>query len=223
MVPSSSKICGFAVIGMAAALGVGAAQVSPVDRAESKALGMVQVVAFDEATGRILPPPEVRLFQAGEQKNLAAKFHAGEVDDIPYGTYRIEAVVPGYTPELRYISVNQPRATVVLGMPVSPIENVPYPSIRGHIVGDLPLKKSFIRLVGIYNGQLMETAIEPDGTFGFSGVRCCKYLLLIIGDGGIIASKDITISDATLAGKITVSLNNPPLEIEINRAIGRTP
>jgi hypothetical protein len=178
----------------------------------------VELVTFEEATGRLLGPPEVRVFESDTGKNFASQFHSGVADNIPHGIYRLEAFVPGYSAELRYVLINQARATVILGMPVSPIESVPFPAIRGHILGSAPPKRSFIRLVGIYSGQVMESAIEPDGTFGFAAVRCCRYLLLLMGDGGTLASKDLTISDATLAGKIAVRLETPPLEIEISRA-----
>jgi len=176
-----------------------------------------EVVAFDEATGRLLGPPEVRLFESDDRRNLSSRFHLGVASRIPYGIYRLEAWTPGHTAELRYVLVDQPRATIVLGMPVSPIESVPSPAIQGRVVGGALPKRSFVKLAGIYNGQQMESAIDADGTFSFGAVRCCRYLLLIIGDGGIFASRDVTVSDATLVGGIAVSFTNPLVQIEMRR------
>jgi len=102
-------------------------------------------------------------------------------------------------------------------MPVSDIESTPFPAVQGRIVKGAVPKRSFVKLAGIYNGQQMESAIDADGTFGFDDVRCCRYLLIFLGDGGIFASQDVTISEDTLSRSITVSFADPPLQIEMRR------
>ena len=72
-------------------------------------------------------------------------------------------------------------------------------------------------LAGIYNGLKMDSAVDTDGTFSFDDVRCCRYLLIVIGDGGTFASKDVTISDATLLQGITASFADPAVQIELRR------
>ena len=178
----------------------------------------VEVVAFEEPRGLLLGPPEVRRFESEDESDLSKRFHAGVAESIPYGFYRVQVWVPPYFhPELRYIWVHQPRTTIVFGLPLSDVENVPYPAVQGRIVrGTLP-KRSFVKLAGIYNGQQMESAVNADGTFRFDNVRYGRYLLIIVGDGGIFENKDVTITPATLLGSITVSFTNPPLHVEMRR------
>jgi hypothetical protein len=180
----------------------------------------VAIFAFEEESGRFLGPPTVVAFESEDHKNLAARFLSGTGEGIPYGVYRLEAGLVAHITAVRYVLVNRPRVSFVVGLPVSPIESIPYPSIQGRISGGSPLKHTFIRLLGTYSGQVLESAVGQDGTFGFPSVRCCKYLLLIIGDGSAVASKDITISDETLSRSIRVSIGTPPLEIEIERVTG---
>ena len=177
----------------------------------------VEVVAFEEARGVLLFAPEVHRFESENGRDLSKRFHDGIAEGIPYGFYRIEAWITDLSPELRYVWVHQPRTTIVLGMPVSDIESTPFPDVQGRIVEGAVPKRSFVKLAGIYSGQQMESAIEADGTFGFGAVRYGRYLLLIIGDGGFFASKDVTITPATLVGSITVSFADPPLQIEMRR------
>jgi len=177
----------------------------------------VEVVAFEEARGVLLFAPEVHRFESEDGRDLSKRFHDGVAEGIPYGFYRMEAWVTDFSPELRYVRVHQPRTTIVLGMPVSDIESTPFPAVQGRIVKGAVPKRSFVKLAGIYNGQQMESAIDADGTFGFDDVRCCRYLLIFLGDGGIFASQDVTISEDTLSRSITVSFADPPLQIEMRR------
>jgi hypothetical protein len=141
-----------------------------------------------------LGTPEVRLFESDDHKNLASAFHSGVADHIPFGVYRIEAYVGGFYPEIRYVSVYLQRMTVVVGLPLgreAMVLPVP-PSLHGKVLGTLPSsKRSFVRLTGVFSSQSLESIIGSDGSFDFSIPTDGKYLLLVVSEDGILASRMI--------------------------------
>jgi len=164
----------------------------------------VEVVAFD-SNGRFLGAPNVSLFESDDHKNLAAKFHAGVADGIPFGIYRIEGHLPAYSSEIRYVRVYQPHVAVVLGLTFSvELPEVP-PILHGRVVGQVP-PKSFVRLVGVYSNLSMESAIGADGEFNLGGLSDGRFLLLVVGQKGILASR-----------AVSIPYTGPALEVELGR------
>jgi hypothetical protein len=172
----------------------------------------VKVIAFD-TEGRYLGPPLVRAFESDDRVNLASKFRRGAATNIPFGVYRIEGFLTGYTSETRFVRIYQPQTVVVLGLTVGyELPEVP-PILEGSIVGRLPAdKKVFARLVGLYSNVAMESMISSDGTFAFGGLTDGRYLLLVIGEHGILASRNIRIPYTGAA-----------LQIELDRDSAVTP
>ena len=164
----------------------------------------VEVIAFD-TNGRFLGAPNVSLFESDDHKNLAARFRAGVADGIPFGIYRVEGRLPAYSSEIRYVRVYQPHVTVVLGLTFSvELPEVP-PVLHGRVVGQIS-PKSFVRLVGIYSNVSMESSIEADGSFTLGGLSDGQFLLLIVGQKGILASR-----------AVSIPYTGPGLEVEIGR------
>jgi hypothetical protein len=90
--------------------------------------------------------------------------------------------------------VFQRNVTVVVGLPVGfELPAVPVrPLLRGRVRGPLPAAgRAFVRLVGVYSNRSMESGIADDGSFEVSVPEDGKYLLLVISDQGVLASRVI--------------------------------
>jgi len=172
---------------------------------EKRLSARVEIVAFEEG-GRFLGAPDVRAFESEDHRNLASKFHSGVAEDIPFGAYRLEARLVAHTSDVGYVPVYGPRVTVVVGLAVG-YELPLYPMVlQGRVIGPAPPHRSFVKLTGIYNSRSMESAIGPDGGFSFAGVSHGSFVLLVIGEGGILAGRTVTIP-----------YTGPPLTIEMGR------
>jgi site-specific DNA-cytosine methylase len=125
--------------------------------------------------------------------------------DIPYGIYRIEGRLPWYYSDTKFVRVYQPLVTVVLGLRFSQeLPKVP-PTLRGHVTGvPVSTTKAFVKLIGVYEHVSVESLIEGDGTFSLGGLSPGAFLLLVVGEHGIVASRTLTIP-----------YTGPPLEIAI--------
>jgi len=161
-------------------------------RSPQQPAAAVEVQAFD-TRGRFLGAPIVDTFEAYDGRSFAARFRDGVAADIPFGTYRVEARLAGYSPETRYVRVYQQRVIVVVGLtfgyerPAAPM------GLHGRVVGPLPPQKTFVKLCGVFSNLSMESEIGPDGGFDLVGLTWGDYLLLVVGEGGVMASRALTI------------------------------
>jgi hypothetical protein len=165
----------------------------------------VDVIAFD-TNGSLLGPPTVKVFESADgRSNLASMFHVGSADHVPYGNYRLEAYLPAYWSEVRYIRIYQPHVTVIVGLTFG-LELPQAPRmLKGRILGQIP-PKGFVKLIGTYSNISMESAIDADGNFSLGGLSDGKFLLLVVGEKGILASRTV---DIPYVG--------PALEVEVGR------
>lgn len=169
---------------------------------DQQPVATVEVLAFD-TRGKFLGAPTVATFEAYDRTNFAAKFHAGTAEGIPFGEYRIEAHLPAYSSETRYVRVYERCTTVIVGLTVG-YERPTVPlRVDGHVVGKPP-KGAFVRLVGVFSNLSVESPIRIDGGFALVGLTWGKYLLLVVGQEGLLATQALTIPYA-----------GPPIEIEI--------
>jgi hypothetical protein len=176
----------------------------------------VEVVAYREDDGRLLGAPQVQVFESADGENLASRFRGGVADGIPFGVYRIEARLPAYTADGGFVSIYQPRVTLVVGLavgyelPIAPAE------LKGHVIGGVP-KGSFVKLVGIYNSRVMESAIEPDGSFGFTGLTHGRFLMMVIAETGLLAERTVIFGgDGIRSGDSTQVPKGSAIEIQLD-------
>ncbi len=180
-------------------------QVHSSQSADRSPSAKVSLIAFD-TRGNPLGPPIVRTFESYEHKNYASKFHLGVAEGIPFGVYRVEAYRTAYSSEERYARVYEREVTVVLGLTVGyELPSVPL-TLHGKVVGLSPARRarSFVKLSGIYSNLSMESAIRPDGGFDLGGLTWGSFLLLVIDDQGVLATRSLS-----------VPYSGPPLEIRV--------
>jgi hypothetical protein len=182
--------------------------IAPSERAQDALsfTGSVHVLAY-EASGRFLGMPEIRIFETWDHKDLSERFHEGAADSIPFGVYRMEVFRRGCFPETRYVSVFSKQVTVIVGLSVARETNgLPVqPMLHGRVKGLSSFdRRPFVKLVGLYSSQTLEASIATDGQFEFSIPRDGRYLLMVVSEDGLLASREIT-----------SPYSGPPLEVEI--------
>jgi len=189
-------------------------QAQPALSQEESFRATVQVLAF-ETRGGFLGPPQVRVFESESHKDFSNAFRAGVANQIPFGIYRIEAYVDGFYSEVRYVAVYRKHVTIIVGLPFgreAMVLPVP-PSLHGKVIGSLPRgSKSFVKLMAIFSSASMESAIGDDGGFDFSIPWEGRYLLLVVNESGILASRTIEIP-----------YSGPPFEIKMVQDSGLPP
>jgi hypothetical protein len=171
----------------------------------------VEIRAF-EANGRPLAAPNVDTFISLENnKDYAKSFHDGSAAEVPFGDYRIEVGLPFYYSERQFVGVYQKSVTIVVGLEFGHEAFGAPHTLRGRVVGLQPAdtKTSFVKLVGIYSSASLESGISPEGSFEMSGMSDQKYLLLVIDERGILASKTISFSDITSGQPVVIDVNQP--------------
>jgi hypothetical protein len=155
----------------------------------------VEVCAFD-SRGTFLAAPTVRVFESESHKDFSTSFRSGVADHIPFGIYKLEAYMSGFYPEVRYVAIYRPQVTVVVGLAFGrEALTLPQPpTIHGKVIGSLPRdKKIFAKLAGIYSDRALESKIGRDGDFDFGVPWDGRYLLLIVSEDAILASRTIDI------------------------------
>jgi hypothetical protein len=173
------------------------------DEAEGLPIANVEVISF-EANGRFLGAPNVTAFNSATGEDISSQFHSGVARGIPYGVYRIEAKLAGYFSDTTYARVYRPNVTLVMGLRFgAELPQVP-PTLKGRVIGLHMQGKYFAKMIGVFEHTSTESAIDQDGTFAMSGLSSGRYILLIIGEKGVMASKTLTIP-----------YTGPPLEMKI--------
>jgi hypothetical protein len=195
---------------------VGQKLLSPPAAQADEPVARVRIIAFD-STGNLLGPPNVTTFEGEDRRNIAINFHAGVAEGVPFGLYRVEARLPAYYAATRYARVYQRDVTVVVGLESGAYEASPIPlRLEGRVIG-LPAAAAgngFVRLIGVFSDITIESGIRSEGTFEISGMPVGRYVLLVVAEKAILASKVVTIPYA-----------GPRLQIEIRRdhAVGTPP
>jgi hypothetical protein len=154
----------------------------------------VTVLAFD-TNGRFLGAPDVSRFESEGRKNIAGRFHIGVAEGVPLGEYRIEGRLPAYFSDTQHVAIYQPRVTVVLGLAFGYELPIAPPVLHGRVVGlsAANTKHSFVKLTSVFANQSMESAIASNGDFDLCGFSWGQYMLLVIGEQGVIASRFVSL------------------------------
>jgi hypothetical protein len=141
-------------------------------------------------------------------RDFANFFHGDAAENVPYGDYRIEVSAVAHYSERRFVGVYQKKVIVIVGLEFGHEVFATPLDLHGR-VNDLPasaIKASFVKLVGLYSSTSWESAITPDGSFEMSGMGWGKYLLLVVGENGVLASRIITIPDIGLNQTVIIEI-----------------
>lgn len=187
---------------------MGAKRAAAAAEVPEKRTATVQVLAFRTLGGYLSKSPTIERFESRDRKNFASRFHNGVAEGIPFGDYLMVASVFPLEPERRLVRIYQAQVMVVIGPAVRGIDfREDQFDLHGRVVDPLLVgKRSFVKLVGVFSAASLETSISDSGVFEFGGLTWGKYLLLVISEDGIVATRPIS---------IPYSMNEPPLEIAV--------
>jgi hypothetical protein len=119
---------------------------------------------------------------------------------VPYGWYTLKIDAPGFRSCERPLKVLGPavyvRAALTAGEPdeTRVIGHHVSPAIQGSVQGKLPERGDlWAKLVPITGAEdnLMESKIDPNGSFRFDGMDAGNYLILILDGGRVIATEQV--------------------------------
>jgi hypothetical protein len=160
----------------------------------NRASATVTVLAFD-TDGRALGAPSITRFESDDHKNLAARFHQGVAENVPFGEYRLQGYLPAYSSDSTHVAVFQQRVAVVLGLNVGYELPIAPPILRGRVIGlsGESTKKAFVKLTSVFAHESMDSVIAPTGEFELCGFSQGQYMLLVINDAGVVAGRAIKI------------------------------
>jgi hypothetical protein len=163
-----------------------------VDRGRAESfVARVQILAF-ASTGKFVGAPEVFSFvEISSKQNLTSRFKDGIANDVPFGTYVLDAGFSAFTREERVVRVAKKEVPIIVGIELRG-ELPEFPSyFRGRIIGAIPQSRSFVRVVGIISGIAEDSLIARDGSFEFSDLPQGEYILMVVNETGLVASRRI--------------------------------
>ena len=148
-----------------------------------------QTARVDESTVRIIPVDpsgtevtdiEVYRFESlYDMKDLAKHFHGNTATGIPYGFYRAQLSVRGFSAEERVVHVFQPKVIAVVGLSIGAEGGRDASDASGHVQNidrtGLPVR---VRLVGIYSSTIDDAEVSGSGDFFFARVPAGSYVVV---------------------------------------------
>ena len=161
-------------------------------RGADEYIASVEILAYLSNGPSFLGSPEVFSFiELSSQKNLTDKFQKGVAKDVPFGTYVLEAGFTGFGRAYRVVRVMKKQVTVIIGLELRQ-EGVAFPTYaRGRVNGALPKGRNFIKIVGIISSITEESAIANDGSFELSKLPDGEYMVMVVNENGLIASRKV--------------------------------
>jgi len=121
--------------------------------------------------------------------NLAKRFTHGTATDIPYGIYKLRVRTSGFWSAEREVRVFQPDVLTIVALEIGMSRSeggLPTSTVAGKINGLAPAStKLHLRLAGIYSDTVMDSKLETDGTFKFSGVPNGIYILVVTSNADL--------------------------------------
>jgi hypothetical protein len=121
--------------------------------------------------------------------NLARRFKHDTAAAIPYGVYTLRVHAPAFWSAEREVRVFQPNVLTVVALEIGMGRNeggLPTSSVAGKIKNLTSSPTTVrLRLSGIYSNTVMDSEVETDGSFKFSGVPHGIYVLVATHDGNL--------------------------------------
>jgi hypothetical protein len=180
-----SRLCGFAVL---------AGLVHPHlivlgQQPDSKEIGAVSIFVTD-TFGAPLPTARIGIRRLHEGKEFPVEFRGA----VPFGTYRISALLSGYTAATKIVEVDQPVKWVTLALALAEIEGPSSRDIRGRIE---PLIQAsppiWVKLVGVYSDVVHEAPVNEKGRFVIEGVLPGDYLAIVLAPGRVLKTQPLAL------------------------------
>lgn len=149
--------------------------------------------------------------------NLAKRFKHGTATDIPYGVYKLRVRTAGFWSADREVRVFQPNVLTIVSLEIGMGRSeggLPTSTVAGEILGSISSSaKLHLRLAGIYSDTVMDSEMEPDGTFKFSGVPNGIYILVVTSNANLANAQKprVLVSDEVrvpLSAPLTIELKN---------------
>ena len=116
-------------------------------------------------------------------------------ENVPFGQWDLDVSLAGFNNHRERIRVYQPALTFHLGL----VLGHPHVSQRTEIQGVVsPMKtkskyEMWIRMVPLYSGEFLESAIDSAGRFKLLGMDVGSYVLLVIAEGKVLATRPIEV------------------------------
>lgn len=144
-------------------------------------------VLITDTFGALLPGAQIEIRRLHEGKELLVEFSGSTARDVPFGTYRISALVSGYAADSRTIEVDQPLKWITLALALGEIEGPSKRDIHGRIE---PLAETarpiWVKLIGIYSHTVKEAPVNEEGRFLIEGVLPGQYLAIALAPGRVL-------------------------------------
>jgi hypothetical protein len=153
----------------------------------------VEITAVTVA-GELVDTGYIELITDSGPESSSRNFRGLKATNVPYGKYRLKSSVPGFKIYEQYLGVFQPLVRVRVGLAVSEMTDEPPRRITGRVVPPPEaFEKLWIKLVPVLSSDiLMDSVIEPDGSFQFIGMQAGEYILILIRGNKSIYSTQIS-------------------------------
>lgn len=149
--------------------------------------GRLEVIATD-ATGAILKDPHVELIEIGSKKSLDVR------QPVPYGTYSLRILVPGFKYSRNEVHLFQPTLRVRAELQIDPECSEPQ-SIHGRVKSAPVGHELWIKLVPAVGNGGTEARVGPYGDFLIAGLDFGNYLLIVMDGNKAIHTETVVAND----------------------------
>jgi hypothetical protein len=150
---------------------------------------------------------QVEMFRAADGgRDFSSRFHNNIATRIPYGTYIARVRAQGFWSSEHLVRVAQPTTTAIFALEVGREGGIQSSDLRGEVkLGKGSLRKStWVRLFGVYSGELIDTEADETGRFLFTNVSYGDYLATAIQGERIYSP---TLVKVPTASELVLSLN----------------
>lgn len=136
-------------------------------------------VHVTDAYGTQLPMAQIAIATG----NSEIRLKQDEEVQLKNGSYTVRVEVPGFSPAVVPVVVDQPKQVFAIAMRLGDIEgNRPFCTIAGRVEPEeAPLR---LKLLELYGAYFADVPLGMDGAFAFRNLECGTYLLVAIGPSG---------------------------------------